>query len=374
MARNGHGSPGNSDGGGNGSGGPGASGSGSSGGGTAGGGYGGQTPGSPKAADSKRGSSMGKEGGTAPDSSNPGGRETPGPIDGNNRGRTDNLGVGSQTPGSKANPGRRGAHAEGSTAQSRARDAMSRHRGEAVSRSLSGLVDSVVSMFGDEEGVTVAENAANLKSLDPTLTDKEVAGMVLGDPDASLEGAINAESESGLLGMIGSIGASALGGLPGMFGAAAVNAASRANRARNTISDTNAKSGMTMNDSFSASLGTQAKGAAAGGLVGHMSGGVLGPIGARTAGPVGAMVGQNVASAVSDAAASTAMTGETSPSPSISSNTPGKDSSGGGRTSASVSNARAAMQPRQPSSPKYASPVINRDNYSRGLMSLAQTI
>lgn len=102
-------------------------GGGSSGGGRGGGFDGRDTPGSPNAADGKRGSTMGRDGGRA--TGGGGGNSGGAPPAAQNRGR--------DTPGAPTNVGRRGDHAAGSTASSRARDAMSRHQNERDRTSIS---------------------------------------------------------------------------------------------------------------------------------------------------------------------------------------------------------------------------------------------
>lgn len=124
------------------------------------GGPGTDTPGAPNAPDGKRGSTMGPDGGSAT-----GGRD----------GRGDN------TPGSPDNPGRRGAHADGSTPASRARDAMSRHQKERDRRS----IENGGMIIGDNDenaglGLTHAmddqqtENTLNRRGVTDTIGMSEV--------------------------------------------------------------------------------------------------------------------------------------------------------------------------------------------------------
>ena len=286
---------------------------------------------------------------------------------------------GSQTPGSPKSEGRRSPHAPGTTPSSRARNAMDRHAREAADRDAPGLISRAMDTFksmiglGEEEGVTTAKRLGQLKSLNPTLTDKELAGMVLGDTEASLEGAINAEAETSVLGQIASTASTVLGGLPGMAVGIGMTAAERAHNSSTTIGDVNAKSGMTMDDGFGTSMGTQAVGAVADGVVGHIGKGLLGPIGAK-AGKLGAAVTGNVASRVGEAAADAAMRGERAPSTSIDSRAPGIASSGGG--SSRASRARDAMgrnvSKAAPSSGPTASGFevaeIDINRYSNGLV------
>ena len=309
--------------------------------------------------------------------SNAGGGGSQGGGKGGGNGSSNNDG--SQTPGSPKSEGRRGQHAPGTTPSSRARSAMDRHAREAADRDAPGLISRAMDTFksmiglGEEEGVTTAKRLGQLKSLNPTLTDKELAGMVLGDTEASLEGAINAEAETSVLGQIASTASTVLGGLPGMAAGIGMTAADKAHSASTTIGDVNAKSGMTMDDGFGTSMGTQAVGAVADGVVGHIGKGLLGPIGAK-AGKFGAAVTGNVASRVGEAAADTAMRGERAPSTSIDSRAPGIASSGGG--SSRASRARDAMgrnvSKAAPSSGPTASGFevaeIDINRYSNGLV------
>lgn len=118
--------------GGSGRGGGGVGGGGSSGGGRGGGFDGRDTPGSPNAADGKRGSTMGRDGG----------RATGGGSSSNNNAQQAAKNKGRDTPGAPSNVGRRGDHAAGSTASSRARDAMSRHSAERNQRSGGALAEA----------------------------------------------------------------------------------------------------------------------------------------------------------------------------------------------------------------------------------------
>ena len=256
---------------------------------------------------------------------------------------------------------------------------MDRHAREAADRGAPGLISRAMNTLksmidlGEEDGVTTAERLGQLKSLNPTLTDKDLAGMVLGDTEASLEGAINAEAETSVLGQIASTASTVLGGLPGMAVGIGMTAAERAHNSSTTIGDVNAKSGMTMDDGFGTSMGTQAVGAVADGVVGHIGKGLLGPIGAK-AGKLGAAVTGNVASRVGEAAADSAMRGERTPSTSIDSRAPGIASSGGG--SSRASRARDAMgrnvSKAAPSSGPTASGFevaeIDMNRYSNGLV------
>ena len=286
---------------------------------------------------------------------------------------------GSQTPGSPKSEGRRSPHAPGTTPSSRARNAMDRHAREAADRDAPGLISRAMDTFksmiglGEEEGVTTAERLGQLKSLNPTLTDKELAGMVLGDTEASLEGAINAEAETSVLGQIASTASTVLGGLPGMAVGIGMTAADKAHSASTTIGDVNAKSGMTMDDGFGTSMGTQAVGAVADGVVGHIGKGLLGPIGAK-AGKLGAAVTGNVASRVGEAAADAAMRGERAPSTSIDSRAPGIASSGGGSSRASRARdamgrnvSKAAPSPG-PTASGFEVAEIDINRYSNGLV------
>ena len=346
---------------------------GSSGGGTGGNGRGNNTPGP------RDGNGRGRTDNSGPDGR---GNNTPGPNDGNGRGRTDNSGPdgrGNNTPGAPSNPGRRGMHAEGTTPSSRARSAMDRHAREAADRDAPGLISRAMDTFksmidlGEEDGVTTAERLGQLKSLNPTLTDKELAGMVLGDTEASLEGAINAEAETSVLGQIASTASTVLGGLPGMAVGIGMTAADKAHNSSTTIGDVNAKSGMTMDDGFGTSMGIQSVGAVSDGVVGHIGKGLLGPIGAK-AGKLGAAVAGNVASNAGEAAADAAMRGERAPSTSIDSRAPGIASSGGGSSRASRARdamgrnvSKAAPSPG-PTASGFEVAEIDINRYSNGLV------
>jgi len=194
--------------------------------------------------------------------------------------------------------------------------------------------------------------------------------MVLGDTEASLEGAINAEAETSVLGQIASTASTVLGGLPGMAAGIGMTAAERAHNSSTTIGDVNAKSGMTMDDGFGTSMGTQAVGAVADGVVGHIGKGVLGPIGAK-AGKLGAAVTGTVASNVGEAAADAAMRGERAPSTSIDSRAPGIASSGGGGTASSAKNAfggSSVSASRAPQGKAFGWSPVNMKNYRSGLI------
>lgn len=265
------------------------------------------------------------------------------------------------------------AGADGSSARGRAMGAMARHTGEAIGRAFGGLVDAIG--LGEEEGPTVAERVSQIRDLDKQTTEKDIAGMVLGDRNASLEGAINAEASPGVVGRIAST-AMSLTGLPGLLGGMAVDSAAKANNASNTIGQLN-NSGMTMNDGFGHSMGTQARGAVAGGIVSQVGRGIAGPIGAQLAGPAGAVMGSRAASAIGDAASSTAMTGEMSPSPSMDAGPAGRGSAGGGQPARSGRGtpgaARSAMSPAAQTAQSFEWNPVDLQQYSRGLLSLARS-
>ena len=336
--------------------------------GSGGGGPGRDTPGAPDASDGRRGSSMGRDGGLA-------------------GGRGVGSGAGSNTPGDPSTPGRRSQNAEGTTAASRARSAMDRHSKEASDRdrSLLGSVTNALSEgfntvtdtlgLGDEEGVTTESSLRSLRSLDPTLTNAELSGMILGDENASLEGAINADTEASALTRAVSAFATVTSGIPGAIVGQVGEAGDSARRASNTIDSVNTSIGMNMDSDFGTSMGMQARGAAADGVVGTTVGGLLGPAAAKAGGKAGAMFAGAAADKAGDMASNTAMTGEMSPSPSIGSDTPGRASTGG-TMNGTASGARGAMsvassQTAQTSAPEtqgFEWAPINMGVYGNGLL------
>jgi hypothetical protein len=194
--------------------------------------------------------------------------------------------------------------------------------------------------------------------------------MVLGDTEASLEGAINAEAEASALGQFASTALTAFGGWPGMAVGMGMTAAEKAYSASTTIGDVNAKYGMTMDDGFGTSMGTQAVGAAADGVVGHIGKGLLGPIGAK-AGKLGAAAAGYAASNAGEAAADVAMRGERAPSTSIDSRAPGLASSGGGGTASSAKNAfggSSVSAGRAPQGKAFGWSPVDMKNYRSGLI------
>ena len=314
-----------------------------------------------------------------------------GPGGGSDPGNAPN---GSNTPGDPSTPGRRSQNAEGTTAASRARSAMDRHSREAADRE-GGLLGSFTNALsegfdtakdalglGDEEGVSVADNVANIRALDRQTTEAEIAGMVLGDENASLEGAVNAETEASPVARAISAFASVVGGVPGALAGQTAEAADAARKSSNTLNSLN-NTGMTLDDSFGTSMGVQARGAAADGIVGTVAGGLLGPPAAKAGGKAGAMFAGAVADKAGEMASDTAMMGEMSPSPSIGSNTPGRASTGNavngtasGARGAMVGGIQTAAAPTAPGFQTAAAPTapgfewapINMGVYGNGLL------
>ena len=303
-----------------------------------------------------------------------------GPGGGSDPGNAPN---GSNTPGDPSTPGRRSQNAEGTTAASRARSAMDRHSREAADRE-GGLLGSFTNALsegfdtakdalglGDEEGVSVADNVANIRALDRQTTEAEIAGMVLGDENASLEGAVNAETEASPVARAISAFASVVGGVPGALAGQTAEAADAARKSSNTLNSLN-NTGMTLDDSFGTSMGFQARGAAADGIVGTVAGGLLGPPAAKAGGKAGAMFAGAVADKAGEMASDTAMMGEMSPSPSIGSNTPGRASTGNA-VNGTASGARGAMvggiqTAAAPTAPGFEWAPINMGVYGNGLL------
>ena len=301
---------------------------------------------------------------------------------GGRQGGSSNRG-GRDTPGDPSTPGRRSQNAEGTTAASRARSAMDRHSREAADRE-GGLLGSFTNALsegfdtakdalglGDEEGVSVADNVANIRALDRQTTEAEIAGMVLGDENASLEGAVNAETEASPVARAISAFASVVGGVPGALAGQTAEAADAARKSSNTLNSLN-NTGMTMDDSFGTSMGVQARGAAADGIVGTVAGGLLGPPAAKAGGKAGAMFAGAVADKAGEMASDTAMMGEMSPSPSIGSNTPGRASTGNA-VNGTASGARGAMvggiqTAAAPTAPGFEWSPINMGVYGNGLL------
>ncbi len=321
----------------------------------------------------------GSDPGNAPDGGGRGGRAG-GPGGGSDPG---NAPDGSNTPGDPSTPGRRSQNAEGTTAASRARSAMDRHSREAADRE-GGLLGSFTNALsegfdtakdalglGDEEGVSVADNVANIRALDRQTTEAEIAGMVLGDENASLVGAVNAETEASPVARAISAFASVVGGVPGVLAGQTAEAADAARKSSNTLNSLN-NTGMTLDDSFGTSMGFQARGAAADGIVGTVAGGLLGPPAAKAGGKAGAMFAGAVADKAGEMASDTAMMGEMSPSPSIGSNTPGRASTGNA-VNGTASGARGAMvggiqTAAAPTAPGFEWSPINMGVYGNGLL------
>jgi hypothetical protein len=146
---------------------------------------------------------------------------------------------------------------------------------------LSGMLDALSSLFGDDDDdVTTADSIRSLRELNKQITQKQLSKAILGDEDASLENAINAETEAGFFSQVASTVLSVFGGIPGVAAGTVIGAAERARRATNEISDLN-NTGMTMDDSFASSMATQARGLATVTGVGQIASGVTGPLGAK---------------------------------------------------------------------------------------------
>jgi len=170
---------------------------------------------------------------------------------------------------------------------------------------LSGMLDAIGSLFGDDD-VTTADSIRSLRDLDKQITQSQLSKSILGDEDASLENAINAETEAGGFAQIAAAAATSFGGFLG-FGVGEVGKAlSRANKASNEIGDLNTTVGMTMDDSFSSSMATQARGLGANSVVGALASNTLGPLGAKI-GKYGGVAGGLLGSKMGDEAGNVAM-------------------------------------------------------------------
>jgi hypothetical protein len=149
---------------------------------------------------------------------------------------------------------------------------------------LSGVVDSfksaLDSMFGDDD-LTTAESIRSLRDLDKQITQSQLSKSILGDEDASLENAINAETEAGGFARIASAALSVFGGPVGFAVGEAGKALNKARNASNEIGDLNTTVGMNLDDSFSSSMKTQALGLGVNNVVGALVSNTLGPLGAK---------------------------------------------------------------------------------------------
>ena len=239
------------------------------------------------------------------------GNNTPGPMTGNNRrgdrisndtgGRGSNTpgsnprgsnrnpatGAGNNTPGPRTSANRRGDRvSEDGRANPGGMNGVSAIAGGTESEDdgmLSGVVDSfksaLDSMFGDDDATT-AESIRSLRDLDKQITQSQLSKSILGDEDASLENAINAETEAGGFSRIASAALSVFGGIPGFAVGQVGKSLSKAKKASDTISDLN-NTGMNLDDSFSSSAATQARGLGVNNVVGGLVSNTLGPLGAK---------------------------------------------------------------------------------------------
>jgi hypothetical protein len=211
---------------------------------------------------------------------------------------------------------------------------------------LSGMLDAIGSLFGDDD-VSTADSVRSLRDLDKQITERQLSKSILGDEDASLENAINAETEAGGFSRIASTALSVFGGLPGVAAGTVLGAADKARRASNEIGDLNTTVGMTMDDSFSSSMATQARGLGVNNVVGTLASNTLGPLGAKI-GKYGGVVGGLIGSKMGDEMGDVAMRDAPTSAPSTNPAGPGQGVAGGrGQNTPSNTPSIASTTPAQ---------------------------
>lgn len=298
----------------------------SSGGSSSGGGRGNNTPGP------RDGNGRGRTDNAGPDGR---GNNTPGPRDGNGRGRTNSGGK--DTPGSPDNPGRRGDHSIGSTAASRARDAMSRHARERNERAAQN---------GDFDLVASLQEAEQEGTMTPRQRDMAI-GMEAGMESKGFMDTVGATINRGITGLTGLLG---LGKVGESAVSAGVNAASAPSNPESQYGAQVARSRMD---------NTMMQDAA------EMGAGLLmGPAAGMTVGTINNMANLNANKDIAalnadiDAREAASRSGR-------------RSQADGGSSSRAVSAMRPSAPAPQKAQPFSWSPVdINQ--YRRGLLSLAQ--
>lgn len=296
------------------------------------------TPGNPKASDGKRGSTMGKDGGIAPD----GGR-------------------GNNTPGNPDNPGRRGhTPAEATSTRESARRA--RASLQTKTRTRGNIVGDNDAQYGAGLSLESAmdnqqtENTLNRRGVTDTVGMSEVDRIGQARQGDAMLSAEDRQREKGIIaGYTSQTMANRTRDILGVPKAVTDLGVSMIGRPENTMQT-------------DVDLGRERANS-------HEMGAVAGLGVSLGASKIGVSLPGNIANfgvATANAAMDKNMNAILgSPKEGV------PDTPGGGngtRTSAASANARAAMQPRQISPETYSAPVIDRNQYSRGLLSLAQKI